>query len=287
MASARRHATATPSTRPHESRRVSRVNGVRSTQDQDTLSKLWLHESQRVFYDRLINFEDQQWFERLACELLSRHLGQMLSADQIFGENSVLFCDFMKAGVDVENRRYELGGIDKITALLGDARQSRADGDGASDGASETTMRRAENGAYLTVGGVEVELFSDMFWRRTRKKYGVPDDFLASTSTFSFEQLKGEAGKGGGKGKGKRRAAPAAQAPAGPKCRGKVKKMVRDRGFGFIRGEDGKEVFFHRSGLNAAEYDSLSEGDDVEYVVQEGPRGARAENVKHAGASES
>ena len=61
-------------------------------------------------------------------------------------------------------------------------------------------MRRAENGAYLTVGGVEVELFSDMFWRRTREKYGVPDDFLASTSTFSFEQLKGEAGKGGGKG---------------------------------------------------------------------------------------
>jgi dynein heavy chain len=89
--------------------------------DQDTLSKLWLHEAQRVFYDRLINEEDQQWFERLACELLSRHLGQMLSPEQIFGENSVLFCDFMKAGVDVENRRYELGGIDKITALLGDA----------------------------------------------------------------------------------------------------------------------------------------------------------------------
>ena len=58
--------------------------------------------------------------------------------------------------------------------------------------------------------------------------------------------------------------------------------MVRDRGFGFIRGDDGKEVFFHRSGLNAAEYDSLSEGDFVEYVVQEGPRGARAENVRGA-----
>ena len=60
--------------------------------------------------------------------------------------------------------------------------------------------------------------------------------------------------------------------------------MVRDRGFGFIRGDDGKEVFFHRSGLNAADYDALSEGDNVEYVVQEGPRGARAENVRQAGA---
>ncbi|MDE0886480.1 MAG: cold shock domain-containing protein [Myxococcota bacterium] len=66
-----------------------------------------------------------------------------------------------------------------------------------------------------------------------------------------------------------------------------MKKMVRDRGFGFIRGDDGKEVFFHRSGLNAAEYDGLSEGDLVEYVVQEGPRGARAENVRGATAGET
>ncbi len=69
-------------------------------------------------------------------------------------------------------------------------------------------------------------------------------------------------------------------APTGPKTRGRIKKMVRDRGFGFIRGEDGKEVFFHRSGLNASDYDALNEGDFVEYVVQEGPRGARAEHVR-------
>jgi len=82
--------------------------------------------------------------------------------------------------------------------------------------------------------------------------------------------------------KGRRRGAQAPQAPTGPKCKGRIKKMVRDRGFGFIRGDDGKEVFFHRSGLNAADYDGLSEGDVVEYVVQEGPRGARAENVRAA-----
>ncbi len=68
--------------------------------------------------------------------------------------------------------------------------------------------------------------------------------------------------------------------PSGPKVKGKIKKLVRDRGFGFVRGDDGKEVFFHRSGLGATDYDSLSEGDLVEYVVQEGPRGARAENVR-------
>jgi len=85
-------------------------------------------------------------------------------------------------------------------------------------------------------------------------------------------------------GRGRKRGAQNPAPVTGPKCRGRIKKMVRDRGFGFIRGDDGKEVFFHRSGLNAAEYDGLNEGDAVEYVVQEGPRGARAENVKAAGA---
>jgi CspA family cold shock protein len=59
--------------------------------------------------------------------------------------------------------------------------------------------------------------------------------------------------------------------------------MVRDRGFGFIRGEDGKEVFFHRSGMAGSDYDNVAEGDTVEYVIQEGPRGARAEHVRTVG----
>jgi len=93
------------------------------------------------------------------------------------------------------------------------------------------------------------------------------------------------AGRGRGRrapGAGTPAAAP--RAPVGPKCKGRIKKMVRERGFGFIRGEDGKEVFFHRSGLNGAEYDILSEGDTVEYVVQEGARGPRAEHVRAVAA---
>ncbi len=80
--------------------------------------------------------------------------------------------------------------------------------------------------------------------------------------------------------KSRSRRRPAARMPSGPKSKGRIKKMVRDRGFGFIRGEDGKEVFFHRSGLGASDYDALNEGDNVEYQVQEGPRGPRAENVR-------
>jgi CspA family cold shock protein len=90
-----------------------------------------------------------------------------------------------------------------------------------------------------------------------------------------------------GRGRGRRRGGGARRAPAvpsGPKVKGRIKKLVRDRGFGFVRGDDGKEVFFHRSGLGSTDYDALSEGDVVEYVVQEGPRGARAENVRTVAA---
>ncbi|MAG29552.1 MAG: hypothetical protein CL908_01505 [Deltaproteobacteria bacterium] len=113
----------------------------------------------------------------------------------------------------------------------------------------------------------------------------VPLDLFRS-EFVATDRFRAPAGRRGGRG---RRRTPQAgsgpvAAPSGPKSKGKIKKMVRDRGFGFIRGDDGKEVFFHRSGLNAGDYDGLSEGDYVEYVVQEGPRGARAEHVRQASA---
>src|SRR5207249_10730575 len=43
-------------------------------------------------------------------------------------------------------------------------------------------------------------------------------------------------------------------------ARGTIAKVVRDRGFGFIRGNDGKEVFFHRSGLIGMNFDDLEQG---------------------------
>jgi CspA family cold shock protein len=109
-------------------------------------------------------------------------------------------------------------------------------------------------------------------------------DLVVPTDLFLNEFVLGEryhAGRTRGRGRTRaRRAAGPTPAPTGPKSKGRIKKMVRDRGFGFIRGDDGKEVFFHRSGMNGSDYDSISEGDTVEYVIQEGPRGARAEHVR-------
>jgi len=107
-------------------------------------------------------------------------------------------------------------------------------------------------------------------------------DLVVPSELFRSEFVLGErytARRRGGRGRG-RRGAGNPPAPTGPKARGRIKKMVRDRGFGFIRGDDGKEVFFHRSGMAGSDYDQISEGDAVEYVIQEGPRGARAEHVR-------
>ncbi len=60
---------------------------------------------------------------------------------------------------------------------------------------------------------------------------------------------------------------------------GKIKKLT-DKGFGFIEGDRGGDVFFHGSSLVDTSFDSLSEGQLVEYEMGSGPKGPRAENVR-------
>jgi len=64
--------------------------------------------------------------------------------------------------------------------------------------------------------------------------------------------------------------------------KGKIKRVIRERGFGFISAEDGKEVFFHRSALQGVNFDTLEEGNEVEFDVERGDKGPRAVNVKEA-----
>ncbi|MCH8030031.1 MAG: cold shock domain-containing protein [Candidatus Dadabacteria bacterium] len=67
--------------------------------------------------------------------------------------------------------------------------------------------------------------------------------------------------------------------------KGKINKLISDRGFGFIGGEDGQDVFFHLSSLVDADFESLSEGQDVEYELEESPsrgKGPRASSVRLA-----
>ena len=64
---------------------------------------------------------------------------------------------------------------------------------------------------------------------------------------------------------------------------GTIKKVVADRGFGFIAAEDGKEYFFHRDGLQAPlEFDRLIGGEHVSFEIEANPKGPRASNISAA-----
>ena len=60
---------------------------------------------------------------------------------------------------------------------------------------------------------------------------------------------------------------------------GKVKWFNTEKGFGFIIGTDGKDVFVHFSSINAKGYRTLEEGQTVTYDLIESERGKQAANV--------
>ena len=58
------------------------------------------------------------------------------------------------------------------------------------------------------------------------------------------------------------------------------KRFNNQRGFGFISGDDGKEVFVHYSGIVGEGFKELAEAEPVEYDVIDTEKGVQAVNVK-------
>ena len=61
---------------------------------------------------------------------------------------------------------------------------------------------------------------------------------------------------------------------------GTIKRMMSDKGFGFIDIGGGKDLFFHRSAGEGARFEDLREGQRVSYSEGQGPKGPRAEKIK-------
>jgi CspA family cold shock protein len=62
-------------------------------------------------------------------------------------------------------------------------------------------------------------------------------------------------------------------------AQGTVKWFNDTKGFGFITGEDGSDVFVHYSSIQGDGFKSLAEGQAVSYEVEDGPKGPKAVNV--------
>ena len=64
------------------------------------------------------------------------------------------------------------------------------------------------------------------------------------------------------------------------KMKGSIKMFNKEKGYGFIHTEDGKDVFFHYSSLLMDSYKAAEVGEQVEFDVEESDRGPRAANIK-------
>lgn len=69
------------------------------------------------------------------------------------------------------------------------------------------------------------------------------------------------------------------------RTQGKVKWFNDVKGFGFISGDAGQDIFVHHTAIMAEGYRSLKEGETVEFDLEPGPKGPKATNVRRAGDS--
>lgn len=67
------------------------------------------------------------------------------------------------------------------------------------------------------------------------------------------------------------------------RTQGKVKWFNDQKGFGFICGEGGQDIFVHHTAIVAEGFRTLKEGEAVEFDCEPGPKGLKATNVKRVG----
>jgi dynein heavy chain len=66
----------------------------------EQLARLWVHESQRVYQDRLISSEDVKWFDDVCEELVTEEMPGLEWADVMPARDALIFCDFLQPGAD-------------------------------------------------------------------------------------------------------------------------------------------------------------------------------------------
>ncbi len=68
-------------------------------------------------------------------------------------------------------------------------------------------------------------------------------------------------------------------------AKGKVKWFNDQKGYGFIASDEGGDVFVHYTAIQKEGYRTLAEGEEVEFDLEQGPKGPKAANVRSAAQS--
>ena len=86
----------------------------------DVMTRLWVHESMRVFHDRLISVEDKTYYKNMVAQVVKKHFPDPPAFEDLFVDRNILFGDFLGgSGEPVEERRYkEVTSIDKMVTLM-------------------------------------------------------------------------------------------------------------------------------------------------------------------------
>ena len=77
-------------------------------QNQESVVKMWIHETSKVFYDRLINQQDKDWLSDILLKMIPQYFKLTYTKEELFGEVPILYADFMKGDLDMDEREYIL-----------------------------------------------------------------------------------------------------------------------------------------------------------------------------------
>ncbi len=100
---------------------LAKPNTVQTT---ETFVRMWVHETSRTFYDRLVNEADQKWFKDSIVRLLASTFKVEWNAEAVYQGSPVVFGDFMKRGVEMKLRQYEeIRDFAKLTKTINDYMQ--------------------------------------------------------------------------------------------------------------------------------------------------------------------
>ena len=89
--------------------------------EKDVMTRLWVHETMRVFHDRLISVEDKDYYKKMCSDLVKKNFPGGPDYADLFENRNIMFGDFLRMGVEPDERVYEeVTDVPKMIKLMED-----------------------------------------------------------------------------------------------------------------------------------------------------------------------